>query len=388
MLMSDAPTARILIVDDEAAQMKALCDTLTDRGYATVGFTTGTAALAALREAGFDLLLADLMMPEMDGITLLRAALATDPNLVGIIMTGEGTIATAVEAMKTGALDYILKPFKLSVILPVLARALAVRRLRMDNAALEQRIREHTTQLAAANRAMEHANSAKDRFLASMSHELRTPLNAIIGFTGTLLMGMPGPLTTVQEKQLRIVQGSAQHLLSLINDILDFAKIESGDIAIQRAPLICQHVIAEVVSILRPLAEAKGLQLEIQVPPVDLVMQSDRRALSQVLINLINNAIKFTEIGVVRLELRRRQENGRMLAEIRVVDTGIGIHPEDQTKLFQAFTQVDAATTRQHEGTGLGLHLSQKLAQLLGGQITVESEYGVGSTFIVGLPAE
>lgn len=386
--MSDAPTARILIVDDEAAQMKALCDTLTDHGYATVGFTTGTAALAALKEAGFDLLLADLMMPEMDGITLLRAALATDSNLVGIIMTGEGTIATAVEAMKTGALDYILKPFKLSVILPVLARALAVRRLRLDNAALEQRVREHTAQLAEANQALEYANSAKDRFLASMSHELRTPLNAIIGFTGTLLMGLPGPLTVAQEKQLRTVQGSAQHLLSLINDILDFAKIESGNITIQREPLVCQDIIAEVVTTLRPLAEAKGLLLEIQVPPVDLVVQSDRRALSQVLINLINNAIKFTEIGAVRLELRRCQENGRILAEIRVVDTGIGIRPEDQAKLFQAFTQVDAATTRQHEGTGLGLHLSQKLAQLLGGQITVESEYGVGSTFIVGLPAE
>jgi signal transduction histidine kinase len=386
MLMPDAPTARILIVDDEAAQMKALCDTLTDHGYATVGRTSGTTALAALREAQFDLLLADLMMPEMDGITLLRAALATDPYLVGIIMTGEGTIATAVEAMKTGALDYILKPFKLSVILPVLARALVVRRLRMDNAALSQRVREHTAQLAIANQALEQANSAKDQFLASMSHELRTPLNAIIGFTGTLLMGFPGPLTADQEKQLRTVQGSAQHLLSLINDILDLAKVESGNIAIQRAPLVCQHVIAEVITTLRPLAAAKGLRFEIHVPPVDLVVQSDRRALSQVLINLVNNAIKFTEIGVVRLELRQRRENGRMLTDIRVVDTGIGIRPEDQAKLFQAFTQVGAATTRQHEGAGLGLHLSQKLVQLLGGQITVESEYGMGSTFTVTLP--
>src|SRR5262249_3568030 len=124
--MADAPSARILIVDDEAAQMKALCDTLPSQGYETVGFTDPASALAAMRESRFDLLLSDLMMPEIDGVSLLKTALKLDPSLVGIIMTGQGTIDTAVEAMKSGALDYILKPFKLSVILPVLSRALAV----------------------------------------------------------------------------------------------------------------------------------------------------------------------------------------------------------------------------------------------------------------------
>jgi signal transduction histidine kinase len=374
MPMPGEDAARLLIVDDEAAQMKALCDTLRDHGYETVGCTSGAVALAALRDAPFDLLLADLMMPELDGIGLLRAALEIDPNLVGIIMTGAGTIATAVEALQSGALDYILKPFKLRVMLPVLARALAVRRLRMENAALHERVTERTAQLEAAN-------LAKDRFVASMSHELRTPLNAIIGFTGTLLMGLPGPLTTDQEKHLQTVRKSAEHLLALINDILDLAKIESGNVALQREPLVCQQVIAEVVTTLRPLAEAKGVLLDVTVPTQDLVVWTDQRALSQILINLVNNAIKFTEHGEVRLELRRHHENDPQRTEISVVDTGIGISPEDQAKLFQAFTQVEASPARRQEGTGLGLHLSQKLAELLGGQITVESAYGTGSTF-------
>jgi PAS domain S-box-containing protein len=149
--MSAASSVRILIVDDEAAQMRALCDTLRDQGYETVGFTGGEAALAALREARFDLIVSDLTMPEMDGITLLREACRVDPHLVGIIMTGQGTIATAVEAMKAGAFDYILKPFKLSVILPVLSRALTVRRLRLENSALQEGLRQRTAALEAAN---------------------------------------------------------------------------------------------------------------------------------------------------------------------------------------------------------------------------------------------
>jgi PAS domain S-box-containing protein len=233
---------------------------------------------------------------------------------------------------------------------------------------------------------LENANFAKDRFLASMSHELRTPLNAIIGFTGTLLMKLPGPLTPDQEKQLATIQASAKHLLSLINDLLDLAKIESGKVELMLEPVMCQGVIEEVATTLRPLAEAKGLQFNVRVPPDDLVLETDRRAFSQIIINLSNNAIKFTEKGEIRLELARRTANGRRLTEVNVTDTGVGIRPEDQAKLFQAFEQVDPSSARRHEGTGLGLHLSQKLAGLLGGHITFVSEYGKGSTFTLVIP--
>ncbi len=232
---------------------------------------------------------------------------------------------------------------------------------------------------------LENANQAKDRFLASMSHELRTPLNAIIGFTGTLLMKLPGPLNDDQERQLKTVQTGARHLLALINDLLDLAKIEAGKVELKLEPTVCQRVVEEVAASMRLHAESKGLEFEVTVPKQELLVHTDRRALSQIIINLINNAIKFTERGSVRLNLSRHRTGENNIIEITIADTGVGIQPEDQGKLFGAFTQIGLSANRRHEGTGLGLHLSQKLAELLGGRITFESEYGKGSTFTLTL---
>lgn len=234
---------------------------------------------------------------------------------------------------------------------------------------------------------LENASLAKDRFLASMSHELRTPLNSIIGFTGTLLMKLPGPLTNDQEKQLRTIQASSRHLLSLINDLLDLAKIESGKVELNLESLNCQSIIEDVSTTLRALAEGKNLKFEVSVPEHDLTIRTDRRSFTQILINLTNNAIKFTDKGSIRIELHERRDNGNSLAEISVVDTGIGIRPEDQPRLFQAFMQVDSSSTRAYEGTGLGLHVSQKLASMIGGRVSFESEYGKGSRFTISVPA-
>ena len=248
-----------------------------------------------------------------------------------------------------------------------------------DRKVIESTLQEKNVELA-------NAMQAKDRFLASMSHELRTPLNAIIGFTGTLLMKLPGPLNADQEKQLRTVQIGAKHLLALINDLLDLAKIEAGKIDLKFVPIDCKEVIDEVGASLRPQAEAKGLALTVTVPRV-LTLRTDRRALSQIVINLVNNAIKFTERGGVRLWAERREDNGRRTLQIGVEDTGVGVRPEDQAKLFAAFIQVaDARAKHGQEGTGLGLHLSQKLAEALGGRIELQSEHGRGSTFTLVLP--
>jgi PAS domain S-box-containing protein len=228
---------------------------------------------------------------------------------------------------------------------------------------------------------LERANRAKDRFLASMSHELRTPLNAIIGFTGTLLMRLPGPLTTDQEKQLRTVQFSGKHLLSLINDLLDLAKIESGNVELRREPVKCREVIDEIQTSLRPMAESKGLAFSVEMQSEELVVRTDRRALHQILLNLANNALKFTDKGGVQIHVSETESKEGPVVEFAVIDTGTGIRSEDQDKLFQAFTQVDSTGGMRYEGTGLGLHLSQRLAELLAGRITFESEFGKGSTF-------
>lgn len=234
------------------------------------------------------------------------------------------------------------------------------------------------------NLELQNANLAKDRFLAGMSHELRTPLNAIIGFTGTLLMKLPGPLTAEQERQLQIVDSSARHLLSLINDILDVAKIESGKVSVNLEPVVLQEVLREVAESLRAMASEKRLSFGMDVPAQPVIAVTDRRALQQILLNLANNAIKYTESGSVALELRAPIEERIAIA---VRDTGIGIRPEDRARLFQAFEQLDASSTRRFQGVGLGLHLSQRLATFIGAALDCESTYAEGSTFTLTLPA-
>ena len=248
-----------------------------------------------------------------------------------------------------------------------------------DRKGFEQKLRETNMELA-------RANQAKDRFLASMSHELRTPLNAIIGFTGTLLMRLPGPLTADQEKQLRTVQGSARHLLALINDLLDVAKIEAGKVELEPAPVDCAALVDEVAATLRPQAEGKGLTLTVRVPQQAVTVHTDRRAVAQIIINLTGNAIKFTERGGIVLALSRHGDGAHRTLRISVEDTGPGIPVADQARLFTAFSRVTAPGQKPVEGTGLGLHLSQKLATLLGGRITLVSESGRGSTFTLTLP--
>jgi signal transduction histidine kinase len=246
-----------------------------------------------------------------------------------------------------------------------------------ERKSFEEKLRETNLQLEAASQ-------AKDRFLASMSHELRTPLNAVLGFTGTILLGLSGPLTAEQRKQLQTVQTNGKHLLSIINDLLDLAKIESGNVQLHLEPVNCREVLEEIVSGLRPLADDKGIELGMTMPDGDVTVQTDRRSLSQILINFTNNAIKYTHDGGVRLELEDRT-NGGSLIRFSVVDTGIGIKTEDREKLFPAFEQVESSATQVFEGTGLGLYICQKLAQLVHGRISFESDYGSGSTFTLEL---
>ncbi|QVL33576.1 PAS domain S-box protein [Telmatocola sphagniphila] len=248
--------------------------------------------------------------------------------------------------------------------------------------------KKHEQTIQEKNEELEKALRAKDHFLATMSHELRTPLNAILGFTGTLLMRLPGPLTQDQEKQLRTVQTSAKHLLSLINDLLDLAKVESGKIELASEWLVCRELLQEIHRSVQLMADVKKIQLDLIVSPPELLIRADRRALHQILLNLISNAIKFTESGRVVVEVHRRNVDSRVEIEFRISDSGIGIALEDQSKLFRAFTQLDHGRSGKIEGTGLGLYFSNKLAILLGGRIQVQSTSGRGSTFTLILPQE
>jgi protein-histidine pros-kinase len=246
-----------------------------------------------------------------------------------------------------------------------------------DRKRIERQLREQNVEL-------ERASKAKDNFLAGMSHELRTPLNAIIGFTGTMLMKLPGPLNAEQEHQLGLVQTSGKHLLSIINDLLDLAKIESGRVQIALEPVDCLRVAEEIVQSLQPLAESKGLTMRIETFDEPMTATADRRALGQILINLINNAIKFTDAGEVCLTLKPAETDPGTL-QIAVRDTGSGIPKADLDRIFRVFERSTASAKATDEGTGLGLYISRKLADLQNGAIAVSTVVGEGSTFTVSL---
>lgn len=254
--------------------------------------------------------------------------------------------------------------------------------LRRHAEELEHRVDERTAELAIERDRAEAADRLKSAFLATMSHELRTPLNSIIGFTGILLQGLAGPLNDEQHKQLGMVRSSARHLLELINDVLDISKIEAGQLEVACETFNLHESIVRTVNLVRPLAEQKGLELQIEYDsPVDDFI-SDQRRVEQILINLLNNAVKFTEHGGVRIVTTRTSD----ALYIAVTDTGIGIKQEDLGALFRPFQQIDSGLTRAHEGTGLGLAICRRLAELLHGHIEVSSTWGKGSTFTIVLP--
>lgn len=256
--------------------------------------------------------------------------------------------------------------------------------LRRSHEELEQRVSQRTAELSAANERLQELDRLKSQFLASMSHELRTPMNSIIGFTSLLKQGLTGPINEEQKHQLGIVQSSARHLLTLINDLLDVSRIESGRADLQRAEFEFAEVAEEVVRIMLPLAGQKGLSITADTQPSSIRMTSDRKRNFQVLLNLVNNAVKFTEHGSVTVTVR--VADGNLTVAVR--DTGIGIKAEHLAMLFEAFRQVDGSAKKVYEGTGLGLYLCRKLLGLMGGAIRAESSYGEGSCFAYTVPLE
>jgi len=251
--------------------------------------------------------------------------------------------------------------------------------------ALEQRVVERTADLHRVNTELERAARAKDEFMAVMSHELRTPLNSILGMSEILLDQVRGPLNDRQQQALRVVEASGQHLLALINDILDLSKIEAGKLELHPERLEILSVCQASLVFVKEQAFKKTIILEFQPALVKGTVMADPRALKQILVNLLSNAVKFTPAnGHVLLEVSTDTE--RHLLQFIVTDTGIGISHENLGRLFQPFVQVDSRLNRQFEGTGLGLALVQRLADLHGGSVQVESEVGRGSRFTVNLP--
>ncbi len=362
--------ARLVVVDDEVAHMRALCDTLGFEGYQVTGFDSPHEALRVLSAGESDLLLTDLMMPEMDGIELFQAARAADPDLAGIIMTGHGTIDTAVAALQIGALDYVLKPFRLNVILPVIARALETRTLRIENAALHRREREQALELAAAYQDLES-------FSYSISHDLRSPLRAIRGMTQIYLEEAGDTLPTSGRSRLDQVVRGAERMDQMIEDLLRFCRLSRAAPARYRIDFnaITRRVITDLQA-----AEPQR-QLDIRIDPLPDA-QGDPGLIEQVMSNLLSNAFKFTRHRAdARVEVGSHQAtvDGRVEQVYFVRDNGAGFNMKYADKLFGVFQRLHSQ--EQFPGTGVGLSIVKRILERHGGRIWAESAPDQGATF-------
>jgi len=387
-MQTPAERPAILIVDDTPTNIQLLAEVL----HAHYRLKVATAGKTALEIAGKpesrpDLILLDIMMPEMDGYEVCRR-LKQDPATQGIpviFITAKNDVVDEELGLRLGAADYLTKPVKVSILLQRIGNLLEREQLRKEvetqRDQLEARVAERTLALSIAKEAAEAANRAKSVFLANMSHELRTPMNGILGMSELLRRRVTDPKAL---DQLSKLTQSAQRLLGLINDILDISKIEAERLTLEQVSFSLGEVLENLISLLEVKLAEKGLRAFINLAPeiAGMTFQGDPLRLGQILLNLAGNAVKFTEQGSINLRVRLLEESAAdILLRIEVQDSGIGITPEDQKRLFNAFEQADGSMTRKYGGTGLGLCISKRLVQMMGGEIGVTSAPGQGSTF-------
>jgi hypothetical protein len=369
--MTTESLVKLLVVDDEAAHLRALCETLGTLGYATTGCASAEEALDALQGQAFELMLSDLKMPGMDGITLLRQALERDPDMMGVIMTGEGSIATAVAAMQSGAFDYILKPFKLAIALPVLARALKVRTLRIDNAALEAQVHRQVRQLAAAN-------SDLESFSYSVSHDLRGPLHVIEGFSNMLASRHAHQLDEKGTHYLNRIRAGVGQMNDLVEGLLRLSSVARQQLASQAVDM--EALVHAVLDELHHEGLLPGTTT-LHVAPMPPAW-GDAVLLRQVLKNLLSNAAKFSsrsERAEISIGIMERE--GEQVYFIR--DNGAGFDMSYAQRLFEPFQRFHRP--EEFTGTGVGLSIVQRVIARHGGRIWVETAPGEGACFYFSL---
>lgn len=370
--MSSAAPDRLLIVDDETAQVRALCHTLELEGYATRGFDSPQRALAELRPGQFDLLLTDLMMPDMDGIGLIAAARRIDPQLGAVVMTGHGTIDTAVQAMQGGALDYILKPFKLHAVLPVISRALNLLRLQRENAALQALERLHAEELAVAYRDLES-------FSYSVSHDLRAPLLFVKDFAQRLQQDYAERLGEEGSRLVKVIHDGSRSMDEMIVGLLAFSR--STREPLEMSTLDMAAIVRGVVAEARAMHQ--GAAATIEVAPLPPAM-GDSTVIRHVWSNLIGNGLKFSaRHPTPQLRITGRVEGGEVVYQ--VADNGVGFDMEYAEKLFGVFKRLHRA--EEFPGTGVGLAIAQRIVARHGGRIWAEASPGNGARFQFTLPA-
>jgi len=402
---------KILLVDDRPENLLALEAILEPLGQSLVRATSGPDALKRVLETEFAVILLDVQMPGMNGFEVAeiiksRERSRTIPIIFLSAISKED--AYVFKGYSMGAVDYVFKPFnpdvlrsKVAVFVDLFTKQQEIQRqgdLLRESQKRELELEHRTSLLETEARsaaklsqmneelhrrqiALEQAMGARNRFYASMSHELRTPINAVIGYSTLMLDNIYGPLNAKQKEGLQRTLKAARHLLELVNDVLDLSKIEAGKIELTLQPVMFPSIVEDLFVTVRPLADEYGstLALEMAGEPFNIV--SDPRRVRQILLNLLSNAIKFGEGKPIKVVCKQDANRG---VEIEVVDEGVGIAKDDISRIFEEFVQVSES---KQPGTGLGLPISRRLAQLLDGSLSVHSEPGRGSAFRLTLPA-
>ena len=351
--------ANILIVDDEMGPRESLKVIL--KPYFNV-YTAerGGQAIEILRQIPIDLVTLDMKMPGLPGTKVLEKVKQRDPDIEAIIITGYGSMDTAIEGLRLGAFDYIAKPFDVNHILSLVRRALERR-----NARLKLR-------------------QLKAEFLANVSHELRTPLSVVIGFVSILQDQLVGKLSGVQQQILGKVYKNSEELLVLIDNVLCLTSLNSGDISIAEKEFDVEAMVKESVDCYQKWLEEKGIDLSIQSPAAEIRMVSDPGKVSRIFRNLLHNAVKFTPEGQITVKIHRSIHRG--VVDLEIIDTGIGI-PRDQIEdMFQPFQQMDGSLRREFSGMGLGLTVARRLTDFLGGTLNIRSQANIGTQVFLSVP--
>ncbi len=375
--------AIILVVEERSDTRTTLCSMLGDAGYRVVGLGRGAEAFEMIQRSPFDVIITDIKLPDIDGMEILELAKELNPDIVVIFATDYASAEAAVDAVNQGAYAYFVKPINPSEIKTTIANALKQQRLSLENKRLVESLQRSNRLLFEANEELKRANRLKSEFLASMSHGLRTPLNVIIGFSELMRDEVPGKINKEQKQCLSDILASSQHLLNLINEVLDLSKVESGKSRFHLTNIALAKVAESLTRTMLPILAPRQHSLDVKIEEGLPLVYADKAKVSEVLLNLLSNATKFTPDGG-KLKIEAVREDN--WCQVSVTDNGIGIKEENQEQIFEPFYQLDNPLIKERSGTGLGLALAKQIIEKHGGRIWVESEYGKGSRFTFTLP--
>jgi signal transduction histidine kinase len=357
----DATKPHILVVDDEMGPRESL-KMILNPYYNVYTADRGVQAVEMLKQHPVDLVTLDLKMPGFSGINVLEKVKLHDPDIEAIIITGYGSLDTAIEGLRLGAFDYISKPFDVNHILALVRRGLERRN------------------------AKSQLRQVKSDFLSNISHELRTPLSVVVGFVYLLLNQVIGKLTAEQQKVLETVYRNSEELLELIDNVLWMTSLNAGDANATLEKFDVRDVVTETMKRYEKAIREKGLRLDVKLAESELVLVSDRAKVERVFQNVFNNAVKFTSEG--EIVVKAQPSAHRSSVEIEITDTGVGIEQSKIDSIFEPFHQADNSMQRSYSGLGIGLTVARRMAELIGGKLSVTSKPGAGTRVNMSFPSQ